>query len=85
MNEPTYSSGQRIRMRKPEPFERPRSQPPDAGLIGKLGVVEAYGGWFGSGSTYPVRFVTHNYIIRLDGADKAILMNEEWLEPAPSN
>ena len=77
VNEPQFSQGQAIRIKAEGATDSP---PPLA--RGKSGRIEGYAGWFGSGSTLPIRSVHHQYFVRADGETHLIM--EDWLEPAPN-
>ncbi len=78
MNQPQFGKGDRVRVKDEDQIDFLSDPPPDD-AFGKRGTVEMYGGWFGSGSVFPIRYVHHNNVVRIDGVGLR-LVNEDWLE-----
>ena len=76
INEPGFSAEQRIKIKSVEGIYPPVEEE----IIGKKGTIAAYGGWYGSGATLPIRQVHHNYIVRIADDDSLHLVPEDCLE-----
>ena len=77
VNEPQFSQDQAVRVK-----EEGTTDAPPRSARGKAGVIEAYAGWFGTGSTFPVKTVHHQYFVRVDDHPLPHVITEDWLEPA---